>query len=126
MPAQAREAQNREGAGKQELPCAGFRNGGSTATTTACGCGSNTVQAFAAGQSTGAVGGINLVLNQGSRVLSGERHFTIARQGSTAEIGRAGIEDDAGEREDIPIEGGVVAESRGAADHPEHAVRGRE
>jgi len=126
MPAQARETQNRDGAGKQKLPCAGFRNGGSSATTTACRRGSNAVQAFAAGQSAGAVGGIDLVLNLGSRVLSGKRHFTIARQGSTAEIGRTGIEDDAGQREDIPIEGGVVTESGGAADHPEHAVRGRE
>ena len=124
MPAQAGETQDREGARKQKLPCAGFRDGGSS-TTAACACGSNAVQAVAAGQITSAVGGIDLVLNLGSRVLSGKRHFTIARQGSTAEIGGAGIEENAGEREDIPIEGSVVAESRGAADHPEYLVRRR-
>src|SRR5580693_2742715 len=125
MPPQAGKTQNREGARKQKLPCAGFRNGGSSATA-ACACGGNAVQAFAAGQITSAVGGSDLVLNLGSRVLSGKRNFTIARQGSTAEVGRAGIEDDVSEREDIPIEGSVVAESRGAADHPEHFVRRRE
>src|ERR1019366_7698046 len=49
-----------------------------------------------------------------------QRHCTISRQGAPATDGCAGGQGDAGERENISLERGRCAESRGAAHLPKH------
>ena len=116
-PLHASLADQRDDTGAQKQQCAGFRNGRRSLGRTVW---SRYGQSGAAAAQ--AVGASRKARAAAANAVGIQRYCASLRQGPTAVNCCAGVQGDAGEREDISFERSSCTEGRGAADRPIQGV----